>query len=144
MENIETSQDRSGGTVDERRSDGAGRREDLYQTEQARGNEAPKVTGAADPVLKRTIAGAEGGVITVEEESGAAWAEGVAPAVHSTAAGGVMPLSQRVTSGPLTVPLLWAGGSLLAALGAGWLLRRRRERDEREGPYDGWTNSYGR
>ena len=139
MSNVETSMQRSGGTLGERRSDGPGRRTDHYASEQARGNETPKPAVAADPHLKRVIAGDDGAPILIEEESGAAWAEGVrpsvpdaaanhataAPASHATAAGGAMPLSQRVTSAQLT-PLLWAGGGLLAALAARALYGRRR------------------
>ena len=140
MSTVETSMQRGGGTINERRSDGPGRSTDHYASEQARGNETPKPAGAPDPHLKRVIAGDDGAPILIEEESGAAWAEGVrpsvpdaaanhatatAPASHATAAGGAMPLSQRVTSAQLT-PLLWAGGGLLAALAARALYGRRR------------------
>ena len=142
MSNVETSMQRAGGTIDERRSDGAGRREDHYASEQARGNETPKPAGAADPHLKRAIAGEDGAPILIEEESGAAWAEGVrssvpaaaanhatTPASHATAAGGAMPLSERVSSAQLS-PLLWVGGGLLAALAARALYGRRRSARE--------------
>lgn len=64
-----------GGSEAERRYDGGGQDAPLDQSEAARGNVEPAVDAPAADIPPEKIAGRDGKPITIDNDSGVAWAE---------------------------------------------------------------------